>query len=234
MANRDWTPENTKVIILGLGLEDWDDPSDPIGHRDAVLHKFFKKSGIPDKNNVHFRNEEGDRDTMLEFLPDFLADSTEDSLLIFYYAGHGEEPEESDYDYDLSFCHPSENSLTMGDVVDAIEENFEGWSVLFIVDCCQSGNVARFAATADSDYYYAGLTSALATESSTGAWTFTDCLLEALTGKAHIDQDEDGSISLEELAKYAKEQMKEVENQRSDFGYSEGFDIEMRLAVVSE
>ncbi|TAE15030.1 MAG: hypothetical protein EAZ95_09155 [Bacteroidetes bacterium] len=236
MAKRDWKPRNTKVFILGLGLEDWDDPNDPIGHRDAVLHKFFRKSGVPGEQNIHIGNEGGDRDSILEFLPDFLADSDEDTFFIFYYAGHGEGVEESEYDYDLYFCHPDEDldSFTLADLVETIEGNFNGYNVLMIADCCQSGNIARFAETAETEFYYAGLTSALATESSTGAWTFTDCLLEALYGKSHLDRDDDGTISLAELAKYAKEQMREIENQKSDFGHGENFDPDVRLAVIRE
>jgi len=231
---KDWTPQNVRVVVLGLGLSDWDDPSDPIGHRDAVLYKFFRQCGVGPDHILHIRDEGGDRDSLMDTLPDFLADSDEDTLFIFYYAGHGEYPEDSewDYDYDLSFCHPSENSFTLADLVGIIEENFNGYNVLMIADCCQSGNIARFAAEADSEYYYAGLTSALADNSSTGSWTFTDCLLEALTGNAEIDLNEDGTISLKELAKYAKSQMKDIENQKSDFGFTDGFEAEMSLAIA--
>lgn len=232
MAKIDWNPKNTKIINLGLGLSDWEDPDDPIGHRDTVLHKFFKKSGVPDKNNLHLRDEKGDYDQLMEILPDFIADSNEDSFLIFYYAGHGGLVEDSELDYDLEFCHPSENSFTFADLIDIIENNFEGWNVLFMIDCCYSGNIARFASESDSDYNYAGLTSSMSSETSTGAWTFTDCVLAALNGKAKIDADKDGDISLKELAAYIKSQMKEVDNQKSDFGFSENFDPEMRLAIL--
>ena len=35
-------------------------------------------------------------------------------------------------------------------------------------------------------------------------------ILEALRGKAHIDTDENGTISLQELADYVKEQMQSL------------------------
>jgi len=233
MEKRDWKPKNTKVIVLGLGLEDWDNPDDAIGHRDEVLHKFFKKCGVPAKNNIHIRNEKGDYDSMVAFLPDFLAESDEETLFIFYYAGHGDVVADSEQEYDLQFCHPSEDaeSLTLTDLIEAIEENFEGTNVLLMADCCCSGNIARFAATTESEYAYAGLTSSLASKSSTGNWTFTDCILEALQGINHIDADENGTISLQELADYVKVQMKEVENQKADFGFGEYFDCHMRLGT---
>lgn len=234
MPTRDWNPKNTKVVILGLGLNDWDDPDDPIGHRDLVLHKFFKKAGVPDKNNVHIRDAKGDYDSIWNFLPDFLADSDEDTFFIFYYAGHGDLVEDSEWDYDLYFCHPDENkdSFTLGDLMTAIEENFNGYNVLMLADCCYSGNIARLAAEYETDFYLAGLTSALSTILSTGSWTFTDCVLEALNGKAHIDKDDSGTISIKELAAYVKKQMRDVEEQKSDFGYGPEFDVEMCLAVV--
>jgi hypothetical protein len=232
MTARDWNPKHTKVIILGLGLADWADPEDPIGDRDIVLHQFFKKSGIPSEQNIHIRDEKGDYKNMMKFLPDFLADSDEDSFLIFYYAGHGNPVEDSDYEYDVQFCHPEKDSLSLGNLIDCIEENFAGWTVLLLADCCYSGNIARFASNTDSEFYYAGLSSALSTKTSTGAWTFSDCVLSALQGEAQLDSDENGSISLQELADYVKEQMKEIDDQKSDFGYNEGYDTGMRLAVV--
>lgn len=236
MTQRNWNPQNTKVFVLGLGLEHWDDPSDPIGHRDTILHQFFKNNGIPDNQNVHFRNKGGDRESILEFLPTFLQDSTEDTFFIFYYAGHGGEVEDSENEYDLYFCHPSEylQSFTLKDLVEIIEGNFNGYNVLMIADCCYSGNLARFAKTAQTEYYYAALASALADEESTGAWTFTDCLLEALNGNAELDRDKDGTISLAELAKYIRKQMQEVDNQKSDFGHGENFDPAMRLATIQK
>ena len=229
---KDWNPKNTKVLILGLGLSEWDDPEDEIGHRDLVLHEFFKECGVPNKNNIHIRDDAGDSESLIDFLPDFLADSDEDTLFIFYYSGHGDLIEESELDYDLCFCHPTEESFTLSDLVDAIEENFEGYDILLMADCCYSGNISRFAETVESEYNYAALASSLCTKSSTGEWTFTDCILEALKGEAQIDFDENGTISLQELADYVKEQMKEIEEQKSDFGYSEEFDVEMRLAIV--
>jgi Caspase domain len=232
MAKKDWNPNNTKVLILGLGLSDWDDPEDPVGHRDAVLHTFFKKAGIPDAQNVHFRDDEGDRDSLLAFLPDFLADSDEDTLFIFHYSGHGDVVADTSLEYDLYFCHPESDSLTLQDLYESIEDNFNGYHVLLMADCCHSGNIARFAATIDSEYYYAGLASALAENTSTGAWTFTDCILEAFRGNAMLDTDENNTISLRELAQYAKQEMREQESQKSDFGHSCDFDIGLRLAIV--
>ncbi len=232
MPQRDWDPQNTKVLILGLGLSDWEDPDDPIGHRDLVLHNFFKKAGVPPKNNVHLRDAKGDYDSLWNFLPDFLADSDENTLFIFYYAGHGDLVEDSEWDYDLYFCHPEKDSFTLGDLITAIEENFNGYDILMMADCCYSGNIARLADTYESEYNYAGLTSALSTILSTGSWTFTDCVLQALNGKASLDKDDSGTISVNELASYVKKQMRDVEEQKSDFGCGPNFDPEMSLAVA--
>jgi uncharacterized caspase-like protein len=233
MAKKDWNPESTKVLVLGLGLEDWEDPEDSIGHRDIILHNFFKKQGVPDANNVHFGNENGDRDSLLEFLPDFLSDSDENTFFIFYYAGHGDLVE--DDDSDMYFCHPDEencDSLTFSELIEVIEEYFNGNNVLFLADCCFSGVIADYVREEDTDYNYAALTSALSDKTSTGAWTFTDCVLEGLRGKALLDKDENNLISLEEIAKYVKYKMAKEENQKADFGYTEEFDTEMALAVA--
>lgn len=229
-----WKPKNTRVFILALGLAEWENPQDPIGHRDAVLYDFFRLAGVPKKHILHLRDAGGDSESIYKVLPDFLADSDEKTDFFFYYAGHGLSAQNDYYPHDLCFVHPDPEvySFTLSDLVNVIEENFNGYRALLFADCCHSGRIARFAAESASEYHYAGLASTSADELSTENWTFTDCLLEGLRGMAHTDIDADGAVSWLDLAKYVQTQMLLLENQSVDFGFGVGFDAQTSLALV--
>ncbi len=224
-------PQHIKTLIIGLGLEEWDNSDDPIGHRDIILHDFFKKQGVPDNQNIHFRNEKGTKKNLENFLPEFLANSDGNTFFIFYYAGHGQIV--SDDKFDLSFCHPTQKSFTFRKLIRLIKEIFKGNYGLFMADCCYSGNMARYCANYKGKYNFAGLTSSQYNKGSTSAWTFTDCILEGLQGNKMLDTNEDNVISLQELANYVQIQMQKIDKQKSDFGYSANFDANIPLIELN-
>jgi hypothetical protein len=134
---------------------------------------------------------------------------------------------------DFYFCHPTaEESISRAELFDMIEGNFNGYQVLLMADACHSGALAREVATRETEYYYAALASATSDVSSTGNWTFTDCILAALRGDARIDADADGTISFQELADHVIAQMRDVEEQPADYQVNDGFDASFRLSVV--
>lgn len=234
MPRKDWNPESTQVVILGLGLNDWADPDDPSWRRHDTLRDMFIKAGVP-KKQVHFWEDDlGTAARMKEKLPEILENMEEDGLFVFYYAGHGDLDAEEDNEF--YFCHPTEEDDTLygSELYDMLEEYFNGEQAIIFIDCCYSGWMARAVEELDTEAQYATLTSSTSDIESTGNWTFTDCLLSALRGEKGIDRNDDGSISFKELARHVMDQMRTVDNQPADYGHTEEFDPSFKLAIVKK
>ena len=69
-------------------------------------------------------------------------------------------------------------------------------------------------------------------EESTGNWTFTECVLKGLRGDPAVDLNGDGSVSLDELARYTKRTMASQEKQKAWFSTANGFDSAMVLSLT--
>jgi hypothetical protein len=182
MADVDWFPYDTFVVILGIGLDEWADSSDANWRRTRTLSQFFLGAGVPDSQVLLLEDERGHPDLMRQILPAFLARSNQKSLLFFYYTGHGQTVDDLFY-----FCHPDSTScISDFELFNSIEKNFKGPQAVLFADCCFSGALVERAKTRKTDISYAVMASAVRAEESTGNWTFTDCLIAALTGDANI------------------------------------------------
>ena len=74
------------------------------------------------------------------------------------------------------------------------------------------------------------LTSSLSTENSTGTWGFTDCLIDGFNGTTRVDLDEDGFVTLAELARHVEHHMAVMEKQLSSFIVTNDFDADLQIA----
>ncbi|MFO0658478.1 MAG: caspase family protein [Polyangiaceae bacterium] len=232
MAKKDWKPKSTHVVVMGLGLNDWADPDDPSWRRHATLADMFRKAGVPDEQVTFVEDDDATPKKMRKLLPKILANADEDALFVFYYAGHGGLDEEKDNEF--YFVHPTveDDALYGHELIDMLEEHYTGCYAVLLADCCYSGALARKVEELDTEGWYAALTSATSDIESTGNWTFTDCLLDALRGAKAIDENGDGTITFQELADYVVNRMETEENQPSDYAYTSDFDPEFRLALV--
>ena len=129
---------------------------------------------------------------------------------------------------------------------DAGDDEVEGWSinsipgqikseskcarVLWLLDCCYSGQAALALTKQKGRPAYACVTSSSASESSTEHWTFSDALLDSLRGVAYVDLNQDGSVTLAEFAAHITADMNLAEEQLATFGTTAGFEPEMILA----
>ncbi len=125
---------------------------------------------------------------------------------------------------------------------DAGDDDVDGWSinsipgkinaskcgrVLWLIDCCYSGQAGLAITRQSKGPAYAAITSSAASESSTEHWTFTEALLDALRGVSYVDLNHDGTVTLAEFATHVEADMNAAEEQRSAFEHTKGFDPEM-------
>jgi Caspase domain/RNA binding activity-knot of a chromodomain len=230
-----WTPAHT--WIFAVGVLNWKH-SDMFGsfpvknRRDAELVDFFRQRGVPENQIVYLQDKQATQKRIDADLIEQLRKIGQDDLLIIYYAGHGTKSADRGDVYLASY--------------DAGDKGVEGWSVnsvpqkigahcscqrvLWLMDCCYSGQAATAIAGQKGAPAYACVTSSSASESSTGHWTFTEALLDALRGVAYVDLNHDGVITLAEFASHAERDMALGEEQLATFATTGGFDQQMVLA----
>jgi Caspase domain/Agenet domain len=234
-------PETTWVFAVGL-LE-WENsdflPSFPeaiAGRFDARLVDFFRQQGVPDEQIIYLQDEAATLEEIQSQLPEFLAKTNEEDLLIFYFTGHGGWDAESRvhyfYNYDAQDNDP-ETCWVVSSVFDDIEANFNGSKALILADCCYSGGIIDEVKLRDTTLAYACVSSAYARNTSTGAWTFTEALLKGLQGDPAVDLDGDRQISLYDFARYAELEVAFIEDQKSMFVTINDFDPQMQLSSVT-
>jgi hypothetical protein len=230
-----WQPEKTWVFVVGA--LNWKH-SDMFGsfpvknRRDVTLVDFFKQGGVPETQIVYLRDKQATQQQIDSAFAAELKKLRPDDLLIVYYCGHGSKSEDGNDVYLASY--------------DAGDDGVSGWSinsipkkiksesrcarVLWLLDCCYSGQAALALTKQKGRPAYACVTSSSASESSTEHWTFSDALLDSLRGVAYVDLNHDGSVTLAEFAAHLNADMSLAEEQLSTFATTEGFDSEMVLS----
>mgnify|MGYP003323996043 CR=1 FL=1 len=115
-----------------------------------------------------------------------------------------------------------------------VHNKFNGKLAVFLGDCCHSGGM-RLAVEklGERNVPSFSLTSATKAKTSTGNWTFTQCVLDAFSGLPLMDTDRDGSITLGELNTEVSNAMLHIEKQQSDF-YSISTDNELVICTTNE
>lgn len=228
-----WNPARTWVFVVGL-LE-WQDsesfesfPQD--NRRDRLLVQQFKQAGVPSSNIVHLIDSTATSANIEAWLARTLAKTAPGDTLFLYYCGHGYEDDDGDIcfaSYDASDETPG---WAISSIVDTVDARFRGSRAFLTADCCYSGALVDTVKSKRRRVSFACLTSAEADEISTANWTFTDCLLDGFAGAAGVDSDNDGAITLLELARYTKLDMAEGERQGMTFWASNGFPASTVLA----
>jgi RNA binding chromodomain-containing protein/caspase domain-containing protein len=236
-ADRDlgWQPEKTWVFVVGV--LHWKHGnmfgSFPVkNRRDAALADFFKQRKVPEAQIVYLQDKQATQQGIDRAFVAELKKLRPDDLLIVYYCGHGSKSEEGDDVYLASY--------------DAGDDDVEGWSinsiprtiraeskcrrVLWLLDCCYSGQAALALTKQKGHPAYACVTSSSASESSTEHWTFSDALLDSLRGVAYVDLNHDGAVTLAEFAAHLSADMSLAEEQLSTFATTEGFAPDLVLA----
>jgi hypothetical protein len=228
-----WEPVRVWVVILALGMNEWQTPY-LRSRMDLRLIEAFEMWGVPPNQIRWIGDKFGTAEEIKNQLPVFLKQTSPNDLLIFYYAGHGQLDSNAHYTA-FEFVHPkNRNGLVLGELLYIIDAGFNGKEILFMADCCFSGALADAARNWQTTKACAALTSTTAEKPSTSNWTFTDCLYQALMGKKlnKMDADKNTIITLKELAEYVRGVMWEKEKQVIDFGTNARFNTAMAVNKI--
>ena len=204
----------SKTWVFMVSLVEFSDTSlasfDKEGRIDSKILNFFKNNGVPPNQIVYLKDKQAATSSIRAEFANFLKRATKGDKLFFYYSGHGYINEKDK----VCFATFKGDEWSAEEIVSTVNNNFAGDKAFFTADCCNSGGLAK-----EVQKYpqreYAALNSVVPTSTSTGNWTFSNALLYGLQGKNFIDYNNNGNITLEELAKYIDEEMAVVEGQKA-------------------
>ncbi len=231
---RDWEPKRTWVFIVGL-LK-WQDaetfPSFPqTNRRDAQLADFFRSEGVPANQLVFLRDEQATTRRVRNQFSEMLSRTREGDSLFVYFTGHGYKSEDERTTFFATYDASDQTAgWSTRSIVEDINWGFRGAQVFLTADCCFSGTLAKDARRMDPRLAYACFTSATSDEESTQNWTFTEMLLASLRGKSYADLNDDGQVTLAELAENERRDMSFAERQQPSFT-TRGLSNDMALAT---
>lgn len=233
-ADPTWNPRNTLVFAVGVlhwQASDLYHSFPEENRRDAELIGELRERGVAADRLIFLKDEQATRKHIRAQLVRLLAKSKHDDWLILYFAGHGVRAGGVTYlaNYDIA-ADTAGTGWAVPKIFDMIEEHFRGDRVMLWADCCSSGGLGIEAARRKGKISYGVLTSVEPSGTSTGHWTFTDCLLKGLRGNALVDLDHDGRVRLDELARYTEGEMAFAEKQLAWFSTTGRFDPKLVLA----
>lgn len=212
---------NTHVVIAGL-LQ-FSDPALTAfaqeDRRDAELGRALVTCGVPAQQVTTLLDAQATRAAILAAVG-AAADRTQPGgTLVFYYAGHGVRTRSGDIAYvayDTRTDQAAESGVSLDDLYLALASRVAGKRVVLLGDCCHSGGLGLLATRLTAVGATAlSLTSADASNLSTGNWTYSQLLLEGLRGDPALDANNDARVDLGELEAGVRAAMRHREHQRS-------------------
>jgi hypothetical protein len=228
-----WEPQRTWVFFVGL-LE-WQDAESfasfpQKNRRDEVLLNELRKSGVPETRIVYLKDKQATTAKIQTEFVKLLSQAKPGDTVFVYYCGHGYKDETAKTflaSYDVS---DKIAGWPVASVPETIEKNFKGSQAIIALDNCYSGAMAAAVKAAPRRVSYAVMASSLASQSSTGNWTFTEALISAFRGDSFIDDNKDGKVTFAELESNAKDDMLFGEEQMAVFAFTGNFNPQTVIA----
>jgi hypothetical protein len=215
-----WEPSKTHALIVSV-LE-WEGNLSPFPKRnrkDQQLRDLLIKRGTPAENITMLLGPEATLEKIRDAIAHTLGETSKDSTLIVYYQGHGW-AEGDDYcfaNYDVK-SGKKDTAWSVKELATTVAEGFHGQRAFFWADCCYSGGLElAVKKLASKNIPSFSLTSASTENDSTRNWTFTQSLIDALSGAPLIDTNDDGQITLGELRTEVRNAMNHMEGQKHGF-----------------
>lgn len=236
-ANLGWQPNRTWVFVASsVQFQDKEmfDSFPAENRRDDRLVQFFRGRGVPTSHIVYCKDKAATLRTIQTSFKSLLQKAAPGDTLFFCYQGHGYPSEDKSKPDTLFATYDTDGEKVMGwsvkSIAATIDRYFKGQRAILSADCCYSGSLADSIKNKRGLIQYAALTSSSAREVSTGHWTFSQCLLDALNGEPFVDANADGAITLGELATHAHDDMAIAEEQHATFALAGGFPNGLVLA----
>ena len=226
-AQKTWNPQKTWVFFAGL-LE-WQDsaslPSFPQkNRRDKILFDLLKQSGVPTNQMVYLQDSQATTAKIQSEFIKILQKAKPDDWIFVYYCGHGFKDDKANAflaSYDVG---GKIQGWAAKSVPETIEKYFKGSTAIIALDNCYSGSMAEAVKAQRRRVSYAVLASSMASQVSTGNWTFTEALISTFRGKNFIDDDQNGVVTFAELKSNAEEDMLFGEEQMATISFTGNFD----------
>ncbi|MDZ4796500.1 MAG: caspase family protein [Bacteroidota bacterium] len=210
-------PANTYVFICGV-LE-WKSPSlssfSNKNRKDEELYNLLLSKGIKKGNSVFLKDNQATLDNINRRLDEILKKTNAQSTFIFYYAGHGVRAGNGPVCF-ANYDYASGNGFSVSQISATVNSYFKGKQVWLLADCCYSGTLIEEGRKISSNRTsVVTFTSSSSSNISTGNWTFTQTMIDCLSGLATSDRNADGIISLNEAKAELFDAMKYREKQLS-------------------
>lgn len=215
--------ENTYGVVAGV-LE-WSDkdfsPFEKRNRKDKEFYELLKSRGAA--NNVKLLiDDEATLENMKNEIEKALEKAPAGSTFIFYYAGHGVKDSKTNLKFfansDIRGSDYNTSGFSVKWLGNVIKEKFKGKLVWLMADCCYSGALLdEVDALNSAGKNVIAITSASSCNISTGNWTYSQTIIDCLSGLPLADRNEDGMISLKETSEELKDAMKFREHQLSGY-----------------
>jgi hypothetical protein len=216
-------PEKSKTYVMIVGVLKWQNPGlssfSDVHRKDQELYDVLIKQGIPKEQTVLLLDEAATLASIKKEYEALLAKVPSDGTFIFYYAGHGtKEKNGQTYfaNYDINLSNLESSGLSASYLGETIRSKYKGSMIWLTADCCYSGSLIEEGKKMGNLKTLVS-TSATASNSSTANWTFTQTMIDCLSGLPLADHDANGSITAGEWKKELEQAMLYREKQRAGF-----------------